>query len=301
MKLDDALRLFVRRGVGARTAEIDRLRIGPLCDACCHKKIGQITPDDLEAWFARLAGRVGPVTVESHKQTVKTFFNWCVSSPAVALDISPAVFLKPKRRCSARNKAANDADLVKLMACLLDRVGGDGRHPRDVRDLLAVRLAYENGNRLSELTALSTRSMNLALRNPCLSNSGLVIYVAQSGVGKRGIVPVRFSERTAAVYRLWQEIRPSGRSPHRVFIALGGLHSGAPLTKNGFTSIFVRRCREYSLPVVRTHAIRHLKGTKVANEYSPRVAASVLNIQVETAIIHYYDVNDGVVLDAVML
>ena len=288
-----ALERYMKRGVSLATKRIDKDRISPFLQS--FKRLDDISSDDVDVHMATLENRVGTSSVESHKQTIKSFFNWCLKEQLIRE--SPAAHLKPKRRRSARYKAANEKDLQIVINGLLSRVGAGGDQRRLVRDLLALKLALDSGNRLQELARLSTRDMELACRNPCLATGGVVVYTVASGPGKKGVVDMRFTEQTAAIYHFWESIRPR-RSLHRVFIALAGKCSGSPLTLSGFTSIFVKRCRQFQVPVYRTHSIRHLKGTKTTDAFNPRVTASLLNISVETAIIHYYSEGEQAVVDA---
>ena len=173
------------------------------------------------------------------------------------------------------------------------------KHKLVVRDLLAFCLALDSGKRLHELTTLTTHSMRTALKNPQLAFNGKVVYAANT-FGKTGSADLLFTEQTAAIYHLWKEVR--GRSSGNfVFFALGGLHSGKPLTDNGFSSIFVRRAKQFNVPVHRTHSIRHLKGTTTTDNFNPRIAATVLNIKVETVLQHYYNEDSQGAIDATAL
>ncbi len=293
--LQPALDAYIRRGVSKKTVRNDIDRLGPFCQHLANKRLAEVTAGDVDEWVEKLAVRLAFASVESHKQSLKAFFNWCVARDDVALGRSPAEHLHVRRRRSARNKAANEADVLQVIEGLTDQVV-EGE-PKVIRDLLAFRLAYDSGNRLSELATLSTRDVAIALRRPLLSSNGIVVYVAQSQGGKTGAVSIRFTEYTASVYHLWQEVRPRVSS-HRTFIALGGNQPGRPLTLDGFTGIFVTRCRQFGVAVYRTHSFRHLKGTKVTDLFGPRVAASMLNITVETAMMHYYDEDERATVDA---
>lgn len=288
-----ALEQYTRRGVSRATIRIDNDRLWPFLER--FSVLTQITPEEVDAYVFELEERLSLASVQSYKQTLKTFFNWCVNQGF--LQNSPAVHLKPKRRRSARYKAANERDLQVVINGLLGTLNRRKDRRRCVRDLLAFKLALDSGNRLQELARLSTRDMTLALQNPQMATGGVVVYTVPSAPGKKGVVSMRFTEQTAAIYRLWEEIRP-GSSRHRIFIALRGKYPGKPLTLNGFTSIFVKRCKQYDVPIYRTHSIRHLKGTKTTDAFNPRVTASLLNISVETAILHYYSEAEQSVLDA---
>ena len=287
----EAIEAFTRRGVAATTANTDRYRLTPLCHP--QRPLGTIGVDDVDSYIAQLSDRLSDASVQTYKQTIKSFFKWCIDRGMLE-GPSPAVHLKPKRKRSSRHKAANEEDLMRVIGGLMaESESGD---PAVIRDLLLFRMAFESGNRLSELARLATRDVQHALRLPKLSTGGIAVYTAPSGAGKRGVLHLRFTEYTAAAYRLWEQVRPSP-SPY-VFVSLWGSRLGLPMTLGGFTAIFVRRCRQFDVPVYRTHAIRHLKGTRVSDRYSPRVAATVLNITVEMAIQHYYDPTDQTIIDA---
>ncbi len=226
-------------------------------------------------------------------QTTKTFFNWCIKHPEIELEKSPAAHLKSRRKRSARNKAAPQSDLdIVLNYLQLQLAKGD---TYALRDWLAIQLAADNGNRLTELTTVTMKAMLVALKKPHMTSKGIVVYTTFSDDGKMGSVPIRFTEYTAAIFRQWHEKRP-GKNRHRVFITLRQPHT--PLTTDGFTQIFVRRCKEAGILPFRTHAVRHLKGTKVTNELGPKAAATTLNIKVETAQLHYYNEDEDTALEA---
>lgn len=289
----DALDRYTRRGVSKRTAGTDRYRLEPLCDP--SQLVATITAADVDTYVQTLADRLSNTSVESYKESVKAFFKWCQKESIISQ--SPAVHLKPKRKRSSRFKAASEPDLLVAIQNL--EFEAEEGSLSALRDLLAFRLACDSGNRLSELVRLSTRHIELALRHPRYATNGTRVYITSSGPGKKGVVALRFTEATAQVYQRWQSLRPT-LSPH-VFTSLRGSREGLSMTLGGFTAIFVRRCRQFNIPVYRTHSIRHLKGTKVTDRYSPRVAARILNITIEMAIQHYHDVDDQTVIDACTL
>ncbi|MFO7680787.1 MAG: tyrosine-type recombinase/integrase [Chloroflexota bacterium] len=310
VKIDplSALDLFISRGVKKATIAIDQYRLYPFCSQHRNTPIQDIASKDIDDWVEELQMRLSCSSVESYKQTMKRFFNWCVQNPSIPLEVSPARHLRPQRRTSARYKAANEKDLDKVISGLQNQIYVLSRQTSGksklklrhvVRDLLAYRLALESGKRLNELATVTTHAMRSALKHPQMARNGKVVYVAKSH-GKTGFADLQFTEYTAAIYNLWVEIRPKG-STNFVFVGLGGLKSGEPLTTNGFTHIFQRRSKEYGIPVYRTHSIRHLKGTKVTDDFNPRVAASVLNINVETVMHHYYNQDYQDTIDAIAI
>ena len=294
--IDAALQQFIKRGVSPRTAQIDIYRIGPLCEEFKGKKIVRVNSANIDDYISQIELRMAPTSVNSYKQTIKAFFNWCVRHEDVNLSKSPAAHLRIKKRYSSRHKAANEADLQKVIRLLTEQITSKSK-PKIVRDLLAFMLAYDSGNRRKELATLRTRTLDSALKKPYLTTGGVVVYVAISDEGKKGSVPLRFTEHTAAVYRLWKSIRP-WHSRNYVFIALGGSKPGNPLTLDGFTSIFVKRCTEFGVPIYRTHSFRHLKGTKTTDEFTPHVTADMLSITLETAMLHYYSHTAQKTIDA---
>lgn len=288
-----ALDLFLERGVRPKTRRTDEDRLRPFLVR--FTRLDEIVPAHVDAWLESLAGRLSYASRQSYAVTLKTFFNWCVADPRVSLSQSPAAHLKAKRARSARNKAANEADVLRLIAYLQDNAA----RRAFCRDLLAIRLYYESGCRLTEVATLTNKAMNQALRvGGALSRGGVVVYTAYSDDGKKGAVPVRFTEYTAAVYRQWCDLRPRGAGSHRVFVSLGQGNRGEPLQPIAVSHMLVRRCQEVGMPVFRTHALRHLKGTKTTDKYGPAVAASMLSISFAVAQMHYYDDTERAVIDA---
>lgn len=293
MKTQEAMQEYLERGVKTKTAQSDYSRLYKF--AAVNETLEKIDYPIINRWLDELSKRMKQTSVNSYKQTLKNFFGWCKNRGWI--ETSPAACLTVKRRTSSRHKAANERDILKVINGLMERIPEGNL--RDIRDLLAFQMAYDSGNRRGELVTISTRDMNYALRSSQTSTLGVIVYMTLAE-GKIGTVPLRFTEYTAATYRLWQEVRPKRKSSHRVFIALAGKSPGEPMTPDGFTSIFVKRCQEFDVPIYRAHSFRHLKGTKISDMYSPRVAATVLGISVETAIQHYYNVNDQTVIDAIV-
>jgi site-specific recombinase XerD len=286
-----------RPGIRPKTINTYLERLTPFCSLYRNKAIGEINQRDVDRWIVSLEERFpSQASVDSWKQTLKSFFAWCVKVGYVKKN--PAAHVHYRRRLSARDKAVPADNIRKVVDYLMGLLAVANPRPLDIRDLLAVSLSRDSGKRLSELANLSTKLMNKALQNPQMASSGILVYTATSGRGKTGQVKLRFTEHTAAVYRLWQMRRPDV-SAASVFIALGGKDSGKPLTTDGFSTIFVRRCKEAGVPPFRTHAVRHQRGTDVTDKYSPAVAAAVLGISVETAMLHYYDEAAKKAIDAV--
>lgn len=292
--LDDYI---ARPGIKQATRQNDMWRLTGFCDRHRAKGIAGIRAKDVDDWIEELGRRYdSQASVETCKQSISSFFNWCVKNQYINAAQNPAAHVRYRRKTSARDKAAPAGNVQKVIAYMMKKMDCEWPKPLDIRDLLAICLAADSGKRRAELANLSTKQMNRALANPALVN-GVVVYGAKTK-GKTGEAKLRFTEQTAAIYRLWQLRRPN-LSPERVFVALGGKDSGRPMTLDGFTSIFVRRCKEVGVPVFRTHAIRHKKGTEVSDKHSPAAAAALLNITVETAMLHYYDAAEKVALEAI--
>jgi integrase len=284
-----ALSLWLNRGVKPKTRKADRERLEPFLRQ--FSLLTEIATKDVDAWIESLGERLAHNSRASHSESIRDFFNWCVRNNHIVLSASPVVHRLQRIR-NARNKAASERDLQKLISYL--RQGIDD--PACCRDLLAIQLYYESGCRLREISTLTTKAMNEALRNGTLNGNGIVVFVALSHEGKRGSVPVRFTEYTAAIYRQWLKARPSGTN--RVFTSILHKKRGKPVQPEALSNMIVRRCHEFNITPFRTHAIRHLKGTKTTDEYGPAVAAAMLSITFEVAQTHYYDNVEASVLNA---
>ncbi|MCW7072192.1 MAG: tyrosine-type recombinase/integrase [Methanophagales archaeon] len=290
-----ALHIYMQRDVRPKTAAIYNERLRPFLSQ--FATLQEITPAHINAWYASLS-HLAPTSRASYAQTLKAFFNWCQADGRIQLSQNPAHHLKTKRARSARNKAANETDILKLLSYLEGKLLEERTAVTAIRDLLLVRLFYESGNRLTEIATLTLTAMATALRNGRINQRGILIHTAYSDDGKRGSVPVRFSEYTAAAYRQWTENRPPGGT--RVFVSVRET-TAVPLHKQSITNILTRRCRQASLPPIRPHAIRHLKGTTVCDAYGPAAAAAMLNISFDVAQQHYYDATETAVLNATLL
>jgi len=286
-----ALDLFLDRGVRPKTRRTDEERLRPFLQQ--HTTITTITKQQIDSWFIELEKRFAYTSRQSYAQTTKTFFNWCIKNPDIQLDKSPAAHLKSRRRRSARNKAVPQCDLDIVLTYLQEQHAKGDKYA--LRDWLAIQLAADNGNRLTELTTLTTKAMTSALKRPHMTSKGIAVYSTYSDDGKMGSVPIRFTEYTAAIFRQWNKTRPR-KNQHKVFTTLRSPYT--PLTTDGFTQIFVRRCKQAGVLPFRTHAVRHLKGTKITNILGPKAAATTLNITVETAQLHYYNEDEKSAIEA---
>jgi integrase len=289
-----ALELFLERGIRQKTRRTDEERIRPFLEQ--HPTIADIKKQHIDDWFKKLEERFAYSSRQSYAQTIKTFFNWCIKHPEIWLEKSPAAHLKSRRRRSARNKAAPQNDLDIVLNHLQKQFAKGDKYA--LRDWLAIQLSADNGNRLTELATLTTKAMVTALKRPYMTKKGIAVYTTYSDDGKMGSVPIRFTEYTAALFRELQKTRPR-KNKHKVFISLRKPYT--PLTTDGFTQIFVRRCKEAGVIPFRTHALRHLKGTKITNTLGPKAAATTLNITVETAQIHYYNEDETSAIEATII
>ena len=120
-----------------------------------------------------------------------------------------------------------------------------------LRDLFMIVFLYETGARAKELSQLGTKRMEKSCKE--LRDT----YVVTS-IGKEHDRDLRFTNKTAELWRLWNQIRPSTCQDYAV-IGWGTGHAPCKLSTNGISQMLVRRCIQAGVWVFRAHAIRHAK------------------------------------------
>ena len=288
-----ALNLWLTRGVRPKTQRTDSDRVRPFIKL--FDKLTEITSNDVDTWIEGLKGRLAYNSRVSHEESIRAFLNWCAKDNRIVLSASPITSPYPQRIKTARNKAANHQDILKLLRHLLQ----SSHTAANSRDLLAIQLYYDSACRMTEIATLTTTAMNRALRAGIKNDKGVIIYTAYADDGKKGSVPIRFTEYTACFYKQWLALRPKGTT-NRIFTSLLHKNKATPINPEAMSNMIVRKCKQQNITPFRTHAIRHLKGTIVADKYGPAVAAALLNISFEVAQTHYYNGIETAVLNSSM-
>ena len=189
--------------------------------------------DQMRAWLARLhRSGLTPGTLHHMLSACRSFFNFLARDGAI--DANPAAGVRsPKLR--RKLPEVLDADEV---GALLEFPPDD---PEAVRDRALFELLYSSGLRVSELTGVRWRDLDLA--------DGMVRVTGKGS--KTRIVPVG-GQALAALQALREQDQPGDND----VLVRGRL--GGPLTPNGVRTRLKRRARDQGVwKRVYPHLLRH--------------------------------------------
>ena len=189
--------------------------------------------DQLQAFIAKAhRGGLAPGTLRDMLSAYRSFYRWLAREGETSTN--PALGVRSPK---SPRKLPQVLDTDE-MAALLDFPAGD---PEAVRDRALLELLYSSGLRVSELTDLRWRDLDL--------DEGLVRVTGKGR--KTRIVPVG-SKARAALGALRDQDRPGGDDP----LVRGRL--GRPLTPNGVRTRLKRRAKDQGVwKRVYPHLLRH--------------------------------------------
>jgi integrase/recombinase XerC len=193
----------------------------------------ELKPDQLRGWLAQLhRGGLQPGTLHHMLSACRSFFNYLARDGAVAANPAAGV-----RSPKLRRKLPEVLDVDEVSA-LLEFPPDD---PEAVRDRALFELLYSSGLRVSELTGVRWRDLDLS--------EGLVRVTGKGS--KTRIVPVG-GKALAALAALRAQDHPDQND----VLVHGRL--GRPLTPNGVRLRLKRRARDQGVwKRVYPHLLRH--------------------------------------------
>jgi integrase/recombinase XerD len=236
-ELDGFLALLATRRA-PRTVEAYRRDLAPLT-AWRQGPIGETTTEDLERWLAELrAAGVAASTVARRIAAVRAFFRHQMLLGT--RDDNPAAALQLPRRARSLPRTLSPGEAERL----IDAAGGTT--PRAMRDRALVELMYGAGLRVSEVTGLQRRSIDLDDRIVRALGKGSKERVVP--IGRPGVDALR---RYIAMGRPHLDRR---NRPELFLNARGG-----PLTRAGVFLILRRVAERAGLDPLRVHPhlLRH--------------------------------------------
>jgi integrase/recombinase XerC len=276
------LRLRTERGCSPHTLDAYRRELSVLADLAGGRGWASITEADVRRWAAAaVRDGLSATTVARRLSAWRGFFDWLAARGDVPAN--PARGVRAPRRPRRLPKALPPDAAMRLMQAgttapgggnairrgeaagddatdgvVTDGAGGDASFER-LRDQAIVELLYSSGLRLSELTGLDARHVDVAGHRSAgwLQRDEAEVQVLGKG-GKRRTVPVGAPALAAldawlALRRDWLALRPEA-DPHALFLARRG-----PRLSNRAVQRIVRRIGiERGVPSrVHPHVLRH--------------------------------------------
>lgn len=195
----------------------------PIGETLDNPPIDEVSRDWLKQYVDKQWLEYAPETMRTFIGDVRQFFKWCKKKRHLPKNIAKSI--KPVRKRKRRNrraKAAPEADMQSLMTHLADQLKNDGlvyrgffknlqaaesgwtdESIRTLRDLFIITFLYETGVRAGELSTLGTRTMQEATKT-------LAAAYMITVVGKTDDRDYSFTNHTAELWHIWQQVRPDG-------------------------------------------------------------------------------------------
>lgn len=288
---------------GLSSATINRLyySLHPIGTQLHNPPITELNKQWLKSYTRQLWQTYASESVRTYIGDIKQFCKWCKKKGHLRKNIAKRL-KKPKRR-QQRGKiyAAPETDVFKLMAYLVEELKTAvyrdvfgllqieqrewlDREVKLLRDLFIVTFLYETGARVGELANLSSSQMNKATTTPAPTYTIIM-------VGKTEDVTRRFTQRSAELWRIWEQIRPSieGKS---AIIGWSNANPHSPIQPNGISQMLVRRCRQAKIRPFRANALRHSKVTRSVRLVGLETASKLIDhadIQTTKTYNHWQD------------
>jgi site-specific recombinase XerD len=214
--------------------EAARLFAAFLRDRGMPSRIDTIRREHVEAFIADQLERWTPSTAATRYRCLQQFFKWAVDDGEITE--SPMARMRPPTIPEDPVPVLGDDELRRLLAAC----DGKGFHER--RDAAIIRLFFDAGLRLAEMTGLRVEDVDL--------RAGVVEV---KGKGSRRRAP-SFGRRTAQALDRYLRLRERHPLASEPWLWLG---PKGRLTDSGVAQMLRRRCRQAGVPVIHPHQLRH--------------------------------------------
>lgn len=214
-------------------------------------ELRRIRPQDIDKWTVRLRAIRSPTTVAIRYRSLQAFFKWAVSSGE--LSKSPMIGTARPAVQAREIDFPTEEEFKKL----LKAVEIPERTFEDWRDSAILRLFYDTGCRLSEITGLKLRLSEDDDRRP---DSGVLDLernlILVLGKGNR-FRQVTFGTRTRTALRKYLDARSMHELAASDWLWLGS--RGKPLSQSGIAQLLRRRCTQAGIRQLHPHMFRHAR------------------------------------------
>lgn len=198
------------------------------------ERIEEVDRATLRRWGAGLMDGWAPATIRQAVYAARAFFGWCKEEGLISSDPSLALRAPHARKRIQRTLRPTEIQAM-LDAC------DDGALGRRNRALIS--LLVDSGLRASEICRLRLADLDI--------EEGVLAVRVKGGDERLGF----FGSLTGERLRAWLEARPDTGRPE-VFLSVGGIRPGRPLTVPGLRSILRKLGQRAGVQRVSTHAFR---------------------------------------------
>lgn len=239
--LTAAIRLFIAeqisRGNTIRTVRYYESCLGYFLDYCSDIDISVISTSDLKEYVIHLlSSGIKKVTVKSYTRALKVFFRWLYEMDYIKNDITkrfrlvkvPAEVVQP----------LTDEELRII-------INHYDNSPIGIRNRCILLMMCDCGLRLSEVTSLKLKDVNLPTRT---------VFVTGKG-GKSRLVPL--GTVAAELIGRYLKLRSASSSAPELFVTSGGKR----LTNSAIDSLFARLRKSCGIERLHPHLLRHTFAT----------------------------------------
>jgi len=194
----------------------------------------EVTRTLIREWGASLYDRWQPATVKQAISAAKGYAKWCHEEKHTPTNVGKAL-ITPKVKHRIQRTLTGSEITAMLNAC--------DTSPTGVRNTALILLLLDSGLRSNELCQLQTSALDL--------ETGTLIVVGKGG----GEQHAYYGEETSKRLEAWLSIRQS-QPGSTVFISIGGIQPGQPLTPSGLRRILRNIGDRAGIKNVSTHAFR---------------------------------------------
>jgi len=238
-RIDDWL---MEQPYAAGTKEAYRWYLGRLADWLEEqgKDMATLTGAEFVRWLDTRQKTWGSASRNMAAASMKGFVRWSYG------DSHPALRVRIKRESPGPQRTLTSAEAKTLLDYLEHGSNGDAWRPSFVRNLALVSLLLDTGLRATEVCDLKLENLDLP--------EGTLQVRIKGGRWGQGI----FGERTRIRLEAWLELRKVFARPavDTVFVGIGGLAPGTPLTGNGLRRLFHYMALDCGLKRISPHTLR---------------------------------------------
>ncbi len=206
---------WLRINAASTTVDAYGWELRHLAKWCAPRDVLMLSKADLARYLSeRRVGGCSDATIRRSVNALKAFYLFAMGKKSPARTIPTPAAKKRQQR------SLNFQQAFELMASM------DTSTAKGKRDLALICLGLSSGLRESELCRLKV--LEVDLEHGCLTTR------IKGGNDGRGV----FGHDTAAALASWFAVRPAGPGVDTVFVSVGGLKHGQPLTPSGLRCIF---------------------------------------------------------------